>query len=62
MSDDLFGSSTTAELDDKIWQAWVAKNREAERLLNTRIARIAIAAVGGLTIFAVVWLTAIGKA
>ena len=27
-----FGSPATVPLDEKVWQAWVAKNRESEKL------------------------------
>lgn len=59
MADELGNRATTTS--DEVWKAWIAKNREAERILNRRIARIAIASVVALGICATVWLTAVGR-
>jgi hypothetical protein len=32
MAEHGFSNSVTVPLDDKVWQAWVAKNRENEKL------------------------------
>jgi hypothetical protein len=61
MSEELFENSATVEPADEVWQAWVAKNREADRLLNTRVAWIAISAVVALAVFAPVWLLLLGR-
>ena len=61
MSEELLENSATVELVDEVWQAWVAKNREADRLLNTRVAWIAISAVVALAVFATVWLLLLGR-
>jgi len=61
MSEELLENSATVELVDEVWQTWVAKNREADRLLNTRVAWIAISAVVALAVFATVWLLLLGR-
>jgi hypothetical protein len=56
VSHDLAEKNATVPLDKSVWEQWLAKNRESERLLNARIVRIAIAAAVAMFIFAAMWL------
>jgi hypothetical protein len=56
MSNDLAEKIRSVALDQDVWQAWLAKNRAAEKRLNARMARIALVVAFALTILGLAWL------